>query len=477
MMRATGRLAILALAVLPLAAHAAGQDPRVAYRDATYPGSGPADARQELVVRVVDGITGAPLPGATVHVPEHAKYPVPGEFATIFDAPCDPDGFARLPYPRVRVAVKAPGYATGTCDFHEDGVFPMLPAQPVPVQVLDWRGLPLAGYPVGWCGSCGHMPDLGNAVTGHDGVAWFRAADPGNSICDLYVQHAPIGFEYWDITWQPGDPPDVHAYGPGRMLRGRVLQADGSPAARAFVGTYGKHRGPWSRADDDGWFVVGGLEDSGFMVAFGDREYDYPWPDADPCTLTLPAVAHDPVVSGEPQPSGPHGTLRCTATVRGEPDAEPDVYFSTYGPEPLHAWDSSDDDFDLVAGRHRVVVRNAAARDRAPDREYFPAERTVDVAPGTVTELAFELVPLPAAVLRVAPPADLEDPDDWSIELIHTDHGRDITEAVRDGEPVQIDPGREYAVELRVGEQRRVFAMTGQGLLHPAIEPFRCFPP
>lgn len=450
--------AIAALSLLHAAATAQQDAVRIRFTDLVVPLADAAAERAEIVLRVVDGITGQPIANAEAFTLPENEHPLPGVLAFAARAVSDAFGIVRLPTKSGWIMVRAAGYGPAMNSDQSDRVVPLAPALDVPVRIEDWRGVPLAGYLVGFCGGCGHTPDLVNAVSDGDGIAWLRGIDPGNGIADLYVADAPIDFAYDDITWEPGAPPDRHRFARGVVVHGVVLQPDGSPAAGAILGLSARHRGPWTRADADGHFVLGGLTTGdSFLVVHGDRRIDFQIPERLPCTLQLPVPNGEADVEGDPLPRGPTGIVRYTLTPPAGWVVE-DQRVLAFGPLPEFARvqrpQEPEGELQLLAGRHELRVSAAGLREQ---------RRTVDVAPGVVTEIAFELTALPTATIAVAGL-----PRDATVELVSEVAVADITAAVRDGTPVAIDPAVDYCLRLDTEHAERCYAVTGRSLLHGA---------
>ena len=126
----------------------------------------------------------------------------------------------------------------------------------VPVRIVDWRGAAVAGARIGFCGGCGHTPDLVNATTGPDGVAWLRGIDPHSDIGDVYVQHPGLGLGYDRVRWCPGEGPAIVRCRWSPAMTGVVLDHLGAPVAGAFVAARDVHRGPWAKTGSDGSFTL-----------------------------------------------------------------------------------------------------------------------------------------------------------------------------------------------------------------------------
>ncbi|MFN3243628.1 MAG: hypothetical protein ACE37K_19135 [Planctomycetota bacterium] len=222
-----------------------------------------------LNCRIVDAITGEPLPDAEVLLMAEQNTPIAGEFAPAMRLEADDEGFvsARIDEgvagyrPWNWLCVRAPGYG----QYMQMGVLDpeivrLAPAIPVPVQVRDWADRPVENALVGFCAGCGHTQDLVHGRTGADGVLTMTGIDLWNGIADFYVVHRDLALGYDSPEWFPGAQPMVLRVGAGVPHEGMLVGADGQPVAGATVGISGVHRGPWARTAADGTFRLYGLE-------------------------------------------------------------------------------------------------------------------------------------------------------------------------------------------------------------------------
>ncbi len=306
-----------------------------AISDTVYPVDGVTvhDGVRWITCRVVDGLTGAPLPQSELVLVHEHESPLRGAWWQRAAFPADVDGFVRARADAVPrwdwVAIRAPGY--GTVMFGSSptaSVVPLMPALDVPVRVVDDLDRPLPDVLVGFCSGCGHTPDLASGRTDEDGLVLLRGVDVHNGIADLYAEGAGLGLGYEGLHWLPGEPAALFRPGRARSVAGMVVDADGRPAPGAYVGIVDVHRGPWARAGEDGRFTLHGYV-AGFElnVRSGDRDVVFDPPLADRVRLVLPEdedanepqfVTGDPSLAGAPRPVGEAPGQRETVSVEVE---------------------------------------------------------------------------------------------------------------------------------------------------------------
>jgi len=266
---------------------------RITFTDELMPG---CEEVGWLVFRVVDDLTSLPVEGAEVFLVKEAETPIAGEFWYTRKGRTDANGVVRIPTADIAKqwhvqVLMHPDYGTCSRSEREDSVWRVGRAFDVPVLVLDWRGLSAPGAEIGFCGHCGHSPDLANAVVGEDGLAVLAGIDPHNHIRDVYVQHPGLGLGYDAIDWYPGGPPTVIHCSWSMPLSGKVVDHLGQPVAGAFVAANDVHRGPWARTAADGTFtILGGRASIGasqVQTVTGQRVF-FTSPGSYPVTLTLP---------------------------------------------------------------------------------------------------------------------------------------------------------------------------------------------
>ena len=254
--------------------------------DAAFPGAETLDADDVPTVwpvRIMDAWTGRPIPGATVRVPNNVEGgATPEDIFDLCSGTADADGWVRLPYSDARgrrdyILADAPGFVPNEyCDFGSESCS-LTPGVDVPVVVLDYTGLPVAGARVAVNLGCGHIPDQREAVADADGRAILRSVDPARrDPCDLWIDSPRLhrGTARLSATWRPGDPPvPIHA-SPGVVVEGRFLDLEGRPVKGARVGARDRDR-PWVHTDAEGRFRLVGVAPDGIvdvLLSDGRRE-------------------------------------------------------------------------------------------------------------------------------------------------------------------------------------------------------------
>jgi hypothetical protein len=298
--------AFVAAALLATAVTSAGaKAQQITIAEQLYPGAVEGD-RGPLLKRLVDDLTGEPLAGAEVFLIAESKTPIGGEFWWTHRGTSDADGFVRIDRPNGDrdwhiLAVRHPRCGTATVEKDGEAVVRLGRGLDVPVRIVDWTGRPAPGALVGFCGSCGHGPDLVWANADADGTAVLRGIDVHQNFGDLYVQHPGLGLYYRNIDWRPGDPPFEVRCGYGPVQTGRVLDHTGKPVANAFVGRGNCHRGPWGRTGADGTFTILGGSANDWpdcVVLPGGRSIYFPRKGGVGVTLRLPDLADPKAYQG-----------------------------------------------------------------------------------------------------------------------------------------------------------------------------------
>ncbi len=475
-------------AMAGLLAMGIAQAPVVTFTDAVRPieeehGRG---GERWFTARIVDAITGVPLPGAELLLVAESNHPMRGEFWWQMRAIAGADGFVALrcdkDAPDVKpwgwVVVRAKGYGTySSMGSLGHAVLPLQPAQTMPVRILDRLHRPVADALVSACGGCGHTPDLAWARTDAQGLALLAGLDPHNDILDFYVEHPELGLGYDSFRWLPGQEPIEFVVEPGVASRGVVVDAAGKPVADAYVGCPTVHRGPWTRTRADGSFALFGPDEAADLQVYrGAQHVIFARTETQPFRLQLP------------EPLATTGEERAQKTQivelpeRDDPDAELPLV-------SLHVVDADGD--SAPQPRVRIVgpLPQTSERTRI-DRE--PGEMLLPMAPGryvvfaasadhaeTKSEIVvtrdgeseneFELrpTPLPSTVVVVDGIRD-----EFHVSMRTAQTTRDISEACTNGTPIGLpDEPFWFVLSGPQADQSRLFAYDRKRAL--ATQPLR----
>jgi len=268
------RVALALLCSLSSTAFANGQeaqrDPQLREGESVFesrdefPGAelrdGDGDART-WCVRIIDAFDQRPIAGARVEVPAAAF--VAGELHFQCTAVADRFGWARLPWPAVwghhdYVFADAPGYAADEECYPGNDECALRRGVDVPIEVVDYTGLPVGGARVELVLGCGHVPPQRTVVTDADGRATLPDIQPSRHE-DVFVWSPRCIYGAYRLrsTWRPGCAPVVIDVVPGVVAKGRVLDAQRRPVVGALVGKKGGL--PCVRTDRDGAFELMGL--------------------------------------------------------------------------------------------------------------------------------------------------------------------------------------------------------------------------
>lgn len=497
----SGSLLLAAACASPSGVHppAPAIAPELPTAERLYPGG--VDVQTDtFVTRLVDDLSGEPVAGAEVFLCEESNTPIGGEFSCWAKGTSDAEGFVRIPIGQGRKGYGLPvvrhpdhaEYGTGSL-LGWQSVWRLGRAVDVPVRIVDWLGKPAPGARLGFCGGCGHTPDLQNAVADANGIAVLRGIDPKNDIADLYVQQPGLGLFYEPVEWLPGGPPmEVRcSYSP--VLTGKLVDHEGHPVAGAFVEGGGVHRGPWARTAADGTFAIVGADlDScaHHVVLPGGRSIYFPTSYASPVTLHLPGLADPDVYEGTVAPVVAElavaAVREVAVAVRGAPGA---LTVGTTFPGQPDPGDAHLDEGHVLlpaAGPFVLTVGRADSSSHAGDRLYpFPDATAIGdtlqvdwLADVRVVGRAVDGAGRPiAAKVRIVPPFDRSDevafvdcPDGtfdlpgegagtWMLELATPEHVRRAWIVV----PPRGEGGRAAVGDIAVGEppQLRVVGAAG----------------
>lgn len=341
--------AVLFALAAPFAPNPVAQTPSVVSTVDVFPGEWKIERGDErwLCYRIVEDASGRPIAGAELFlVPEHTT-PLAGTFWSTRTAKSDADGFVRVRVDDIEgqwdiQVLRAAGHAISSRSKLGEPIWRIAAAQDVPVLVRDWSGMPVAGAVIGFCGSCGHGPDLANATSDANGIAILRGIDPHNDIADVYCQAPGLGLGYERVVWRPSDPPFELVCAYSKPLTGTLLDHAGNPVAGAYVGVPDVHRGPWAMTRADGSFeVLGAPSDSWLMAHVDGREIHFPEFASVPVELRLPAAldSHEGTVDNPaPKDRTEFELASITVSVEGDPELNL-VYASAPGFDTEHAKD------------------------------------------------------------------------------------------------------------------------------------------
>ncbi len=432
----------------------------IAYASPKVGTAGPA------VVRIVDARTGEPLPHAILHLGAERDQPTRGEFFSEHHVHADRDGFARItPSSHGLFFVEAQNYGTIALTYLEpSGVVPLLPGVDVPIALRDALDRPAPFASVGLCLYCGHTPDVAFATAGADGVAWLRSIDPGNgfadhdtysmlhaapTIRDLYPLGSGLSGDPDSVSWLPGDPAQVVRCQPCHDVVGRVVSKDGRPLAGAFVGSNGRHRGPWTRTDAAGEFrLVSGIGPGNLVVVYAGRMvFDARVPPRTRITLQVPFFDNDRAPASKAKLR-----LRTRHAITGAPMAGLVVRVT-----PLHqtadgyvmGQTDTHGEAEVEVEVGRCVVWTNAPRDvdRAPDGpppgfESIEQETMVAEAGDSVCEFIVQPRPTVTVTLERVP--------DGARVFLATldDSDQEITNLVAAGQAIAVPGGAPFAFRL-----------------------------
>jgi hypothetical protein len=266
---------LLAVVTTTLSAQQVGlrADESVVETDDAFPGAEPRDASGAdtvWCVRIVDAFDRRPIPGALVMVPWH---PNGGVVDAELHHQCvgiaDEYGWARLPWAGVHgfrdyVFADAPGYAANEYCHPGNTECVLQRGVDVPVELVDYTGLPVPGGRIELVLGCGHVPCQRSVVADALGRAILPTIQPSRHE-DFFVWAPQCQYGSYRLrrTWRPGDPPVPIDVVPGRTASGRVVDRTGAPVAGVRIGPKDgdfEQQRPWTRTDRDGRFRLVGLE-------------------------------------------------------------------------------------------------------------------------------------------------------------------------------------------------------------------------
>lgn len=447
-----------------------------------FPGNIPEDADgnpTHWVFRVLAAGTGAPIAGARVGAVAEAEHPLPGVSTPLRTETSDADGWVRLRIDDIRepaawLYVGAEGREPrAEFRFSGEGTIWLRPACDIPVVLRDPLDRPVAGALLDTLLGCGHTPSVRLDRTDADGRATVPRVEG-----QLWLVHAGLVTDYLhlgDWGWEPGDPPVVLRPDPAADVEGIVVEADGRRAAGLWVGCrQHRHRGPWTRTDAQGRFLLTGVPPGEWLWVEREERPEpaaavfEPPPAGVVRWIRLPAPgaeqAEDP---DDPAPADPAADVTVapvdeagspvtgvTVLAVRESDAWTQrVRLPDPGPgaAPDAVWPAT---LRLPPGRYAVRVETGLG-------PFAPAQIDLEVAAGETREVRVPLArrPTVAVSLTGAPP-------DVRVTLATEAAERDVTAAILDGAPV---PVPEVASVLRVRAHGRTLTLSV--LLARAAEP------
>ncbi len=218
----------------------------------------------EIVVLVIDGSNGKPIPGATLKVIEEPGEAIADRMPRLAEGVTDSDGWThvKLPTGAAKAAdwtiIEAPGFAPRV----NSGLLPdhptvLVPGRDVEVLVRNHLDKPVAGVRIEYFQGCGHVPHLRVAISDESGRAVIPCIDPSEG--EIWSVKAGYQSEYFDLSEADEGPVKI-SLRPTPTARGILREWDGSPAAGILVGAPNCHRGPWTLTDAQGRFELAGAE-------------------------------------------------------------------------------------------------------------------------------------------------------------------------------------------------------------------------
>ena len=315
------------LAVACLCAHGANAQDGPKITEDLYPGQYTRGEETWIVSRVVDDLSGKPVVGATIQLTREHPTPLGGEFWSEREATTDAQGFFRM-----RMDDLETEHHVQVLRHPDQGVSSRTGSEPiwrvgkpfdVPIQIRDWKNQPVAGALVGFCGYCGHSPDLVHTKSDANGIAVMRGVDPRNDIGDIYVQHPGLALGYRSVEWRPGEPPQILWLPFRAAQKGTVIDHEGKPVAGAFVGSNNVHRGPWAKTDKDGKYTLLGSESPPNQIRLkpsfeNEGLVVFDPPDVSPITVQLPEPKPKPEDEDEDKVVVLEATVQAPAIARAE---------------------------------------------------------------------------------------------------------------------------------------------------------------
>lgn len=435
--------------------------------DDYFPGAIPGDENGGaawIVTRVIDLSTGEPIPGAHVDAIAERTHPTPARWEPVRRAVADEHGWARMRFDDLRAAVNwysvsAVGYADWFDSAPPESVTRLRPGVDVEVEVRDGFDRPVPDAHLGLILGCGHTPDVREAVTDAVGRAVLRDVEPGRG--ELWFTkvgfRAPRGsLDLPDLAPRGALAPIVRVTA-ASWARGVLLDFDGRPAGGVVVGSPDRHRGPWTRTDDEGNFLLTGLafwDEVTFLPTPDDSRAPRSYSDAPPpgmeLELRLPPPGEEylePMQSVEISVME-EGTGRPAGGVLVHAIRRVDPFFAAGktnggGIARLFVPDGA---YDLIVEPGAGAF--ATARGELKVEEGVGDEPRLEVGARPTLRLHLERFPAPARWKQ--------NRSRTSITLVTSRGDRDVTDLAWEGTPVPVPETGEYAFLVRVGGRERV---------------------
>lgn len=239
------------------------------------------DASDYAATQVVDAITGRPIEGATLRYYVSSKL----QFEYARPAGCalsDRDGFVWLALlqgePPVHWVITAPGYAPNHATFELPPLIRLSAGQSVSGRLLDWRGNPAPGVQIEYYLGGPRGPTVMTTRSLGDGAFCFTDVNP--EIGGLWV-HAPLGncptlSHNLRSLLRFGSRTADLVMEPGVSVRGTVVDLDGHPVPGIVILAEGRARGPVTRTDSLGQFMIPGIPAGSDLQVIDPRRQSAP---------------------------------------------------------------------------------------------------------------------------------------------------------------------------------------------------------
>ena len=124
---------------------------------------------------------------------------------------------------------------------------------------------PVRNARVSWILGCGHAPDSRSGTTDDHGRVVLESIDPTVE-AEWWISGAGVLTEPAELQWNEDRTQGIVRCLPSPARVGVLESADGRPLADHYVGQPNRHRGPWTRTDDQGRFRLFGASDSELYV-------------------------------------------------------------------------------------------------------------------------------------------------------------------------------------------------------------------